>query len=263
MGSSIRAGVLIVLAFLACTANFAEVSARAGTGSSGGHGGSGGHGFGGHGGGRGSTTGSGHSGVHSVGHALAHIFGGHAKSARVAPASPSSGGTKFVAVSETRSFRPRHHLIGFFPRRRFVFGGCPFLDSTRHRFANNCVGAGFFFDPFFFGAFDGAYLYDAQSDFWYGGSSSSTDPSNETAAPVNPTAELEGAERPITLLQLRDGSMYGLTEYWVEHNELHYVTTYGGEDSLPFERIDMESTVRLNVDRGVAFVLRPKSAVKR
>ena len=154
-------------------------------------------------------------------------------------------------------------MIGFFPRRRFGFGGCPFFDSTRHLLADNCLGAGFFFDPFFFGTFGDAYLYDAQPDFWYGGSSSSTEVANETAAPVNPIAELEGAEKPITLLQLRDGSMYGLTEYWVERDELHYITTYGGEDSLPFARIDMESTIKLNADRGVAFVLRPKSAVKK
>jgi hypothetical protein len=62
------------------------------------------------------------------------------------------------------------------------------------------------------------------------------------------------AERPIALLQLRDGSMYGLTDYWVKAGELHYTTTYGGQDSVVFERIDFEKTERLNADRGVAFV---------
>jgi hypothetical protein len=63
------------------------------------------------------------------------------------------------------------------------------------------------------------------------------------------------AERPITLLQLRDGSMYGLTDYWVSDGELHYTTTYGGQNSLPFERIDLEKTVQLNADRDMPFVL--------
>jgi hypothetical protein len=64
----------------------------------------------------------------------------------------------------------------------------------------------------------------------------------------------------MTLLQLRDGSMYGLTQYWVEGDNLHYFTTYGGENSVPIQRIDFEETVRLNADRGVDFVLRPKPA---
>jgi hypothetical protein len=59
--------------------------------------------------------------------------------------------------------------------------------------------------------------------------------------------------------QLCDGSMYGLTDNWVKDGELHYMTTYGGQNSLPFERIDFEKTVQLNADRGVPFVLPPQS----
>ncbi len=53
-------------------------------------------------------------------------------------------------------------------------------------------------------------------------------------------------------LQLRDGSTYGLTDYWVSDGELHYTTTYGRQNSLPFERIDLEKTVQLNADRHVS-----------
>ena len=70
------------------------------------------------------------------------------------------------------------------------------------------------------------------------------------------------AGRPITLLQLRDGSMYGLTNYWAKDGELHYTTTYGGQDSVPFERIDLEKTLQLDADRGVPFVL-PLQSVPR
>ena len=63
----------------------------------------------------------------------------------------------------------------------------------------------------------------------------------------------------VTLLQLLDGSMYGLTEYWIEGNELHYTTTYGGQGSVPLDRIDFDKTIHLNADRGVAFVLRSKT----
>jgi hypothetical protein len=52
--------------------------------------------------------------------------------------------------------------------------------------------------------------------------------------------------------------MYGLTDYWVKDGELHYKTTYGGENSVSFERIDFAKTVQLNADRDVRFVLPPQ-----
>ncbi len=70
--------------------------------------------------------------------------------------------------------------------------------------------------------------------------------------------EGQAPARPITLLQLKNGWMYGLTDYWIEDGRLHYVTTYGGENSVALEQIDFDETVRLNAERGVEFVLRPK-----
>ena len=67
-------------------------------------------------------------------------------------------------------------------------------------------------------------------------------------------------EKPVTLLQLLDGPMYGLTDYWIEGDQLHYVTTYGGQNAVPIERIDFAKTAQLNADQGIEFVLRPKSA---
>jgi len=49
--------------------------------------------------------------------------------------------------------------------------------------------------------------------------------------------------------------MYGLTRYWVEDGRLYYVTTYGGENSVPLDRIDIPKTVQLNADRNIPFVL--------
>ncbi len=82
--------------------------------------------------------------------------------------------------------------------------------------------------------------------------------SAESQPPGEPAQPEERAPRPLTLLQLKDGSMYGLTDYWLENGKLHYFTSYGGENSLPIERIDLDRTVQLNWERGVEFVLRPK-----
>jgi hypothetical protein len=61
--------------------------------------------------------------------------------------------------------------------------------------------------------------------------------------------------QPVALLQLLDGSMYGLTRYWLEGLDLHYVTTYGGENSVPLVRIDFAKTIQLNAERGTRFDL--------
>ncbi len=68
--------------------------------------------------------------------------------------------------------------------------------------------------------------------------------------------------RPLTLLQLKDGTMYGLTDYWLDDGRLHYITSYGGDNSVPLERIDFDRTVQLNWERGVEFVLRPKPSTR-
>jgi hypothetical protein len=79
----------------------------------------------------------------------------------------------------------------------------------------------------------------------------------EEAAPPSPGGE-QATARPITLLFLKTGWMYGVTEYWVEGDRLHYITTYGGENSVPLGQIDFARTVQLNAERDVEFVLRPK-----
>jgi hypothetical protein len=90
--------------------------------------------------------------------------------------------------------------------------------------------------------------------------SSESGGSTQNAA-TNNAASVDKAksEQPVTLLQLRDGSMYGLVDYWVEDGQLHYTTTYGGQDSLGLDRIDLEKTVQLNAERGIQFVLRSKT----
>jgi hypothetical protein len=69
-----------------------------------------------------------------------------------------------------------------------------------------------------------------------------------------------GTERnhPTTLLQLKNGWMYGLTDYWVEGDNLRYVTNYGGKNSIPLDLIDFGATIRLNSERGVEFSLHTK-----
>jgi hypothetical protein len=286
-----RASTLILAGSLLMT----STCVRAG-GPGGGHGGSGGHGSGGHGGHSSGGSSSGHSSGHSIGHSFARIFGHHGQGARPAVltgAPPEHGNVTPSPESVTRVLdrHPRNRFVfrppvGFFPRRRaFGLGRCPY-GSVEHHFHFgdnwNCSNDDFFFDPFFFGWFSGPLPYGPAfgGTTWFEGGTVpdltvqspaepnlADPPTNSVAANGTPnsngttTPAQNGMkpERPVTLLQLRDGSMYGLTDYWVKDGELHYTTTYGGQNSLPFERIDFEKTVQLNADRGVPFVLPPQS----
>ncbi len=82
-------------------------------------------------------------------------------------------------------------------------------------------------------------------------------PGTYTPNALTPAApEESAAPETITLLQLKDGAMYGVTAYWLDHGQLHYVASYGGENTVPLDRVDIEKTVELNSANGVAFVLR-------
>jgi hypothetical protein len=244
---------------------------------------------GGHGGHSSGGSSSGHSSTQSIGHSIGHSFGrlfGHRGQGGSA-AGPTAITESVLRVSDRQPqgrivFRPP---IGFFLRHRALgFGECLdgwFEHNLRFGDSWNCSSDGLFFDPFFFGWFSGSPSYgSAFGSIWFRGGTEPdsavwspaepntayqrtiSDATNETAnSSDSTTSSRNGGEAgsPITLLQLRDGSMYGLTDYWVKDGELHYRTTYGGENSLPLERIDFLRTVQLNADRDVPFVLPPQS----
>jgi len=238
---------------------------------------------------------SAHSIGHSIGHSFAHIFGHHGQGASSgavvkALAKPWSVTPSPISVPQVLRSRPRNpfisrHRVGFFPRRgAFGFAGCPYGWFDFHfRFDDNwnCPNDAFFFDPFFFGWSSRPLLYGPAfgSATWFEDGTApdatmqvltepkpacpptNSDATNEALHSSDSTSSSPNgmkAERPITLLQLRDGSMYGLTDYWVKDGELYYTTTYGGQDSVPFARIDLEKTMQLNADRRVPFMLRPQ-----
>ena len=222
------------------------------SGPGGGHGGSGGHGSGGHGGHSSGGSSSGHSSGHSIGHSFARIFGHHGQGAspaalKGAPAEHGKVTLSPESVPRVLDRQPTNRFvfrppIGFFPRRRgFGFGGCPYgWFDYNFRFGGNwnCSNDGFFFDPFFSAWFSGPLPYGSA----FGGTTWSKDgtaPDSTVQSPAEPnpaypptdsdmTNETPNfsdgtmpspngmkAERRITLLQLRDGSMYGLIDYWV------------------------------------------------
>jgi hypothetical protein len=65
------------------------------------------------------------------------------------------------------------------------------------------------------------------------------------------------AEDQPFVLYLKDGTSYAVTHYWVAGGKLHYVTTYGGENSVPIEQVNVQKTVDENAALGHAFTLTP------
>ena len=239
--------VVVVVSLLVAPLSYAQHG--------GGHmgGGFSGRGFSGHSSGRG---GSAHSSSRFVA-GLRHVvpIPGLWKSRK--PTAPS-------ANSFAASGPPRRPVIGTRPPKP-PFLRPPFLNSCfGHAF---CSGFGFgfgsplFCDPLFrFGRcfpFFGL-TFGFQDDFFAGGAGAQDVSGATDLSSIRTESSKFGADHTITLLQLKNGWMYGLTDYWVEGDNLHYVTNYGGKNSVPLDSIDLATTIRLNSERGVEFSLHTK-----
>jgi hypothetical protein len=67
--------------------------------------------------------------------------------------------------------------------------------------------------------------------------------------------DLQAPAKSAATIYLKDGSSYGVTDYWLTGGDLHYITNYGGENSIPAERLDLQRTVDENAAGGVSFIL--------
>ena len=60
-----------------------------------------------------------------------------------------------------------------------------------------------------------------------------------------------------TLIYLTDRSSYLVKDYWLSGSKLHYITTYGAENSVDLSQVDLQRTVDANAALGLSFALRP------
>jgi len=80
------------------------------------------------------------------------------------------------------------------------------------------------------------------------------------SAPDNSSQGSVAAPQPYVVVFLRDGSSYAVSDYWLAGGKLHYVTSYGGENSVDANQLDLQRTVNENAAHGVTFTLRPAPA---
>ena len=184
---------------------------------------------------------------------------------------------------------PRRYPI-FYPG--FGFGGCfgPFFFGCGGGFfGGGFYGGGFYGGGFGFGLGYGyGYGYGYCDPFWgcpaglygsyynggyygnqiYNATTDESSVSNEfnpsrywgPSAPPEETGGGGGASSSSdseVVLFLKDGTVYAITDYWIADNKLHYVTNYGGENSIPLDQLDMQRTVDTNAKRGINITLRP------
>jgi len=87
--------------------------------------------------------------------------------------------------------------------------------------------------------------------------------SKQQATVYPPSAQEEmSAERVVsatkatlTLLAFRDSSVVAVIAYWVQGQDLHYVTKSYGKKVVPVETLDKGVSLQLNSERGVEFTL--------
>jgi len=79
-------------------------------------------------------------------------------------------------------------------------------------------------------------------------------------APDNSSQSNVANAQPYVVVFLRDGSSYAVSDYWLAGGKLHYVTSYGGENSVDANQLDLQRTVNENASHGITFTLRPAPA---
>jgi hypothetical protein len=112
-------------------------------------------------------------------------------------------------------------------------------------------GWSFTCNDFLYGGYgDGSYGPDEFAPPLYVG------PAEPDYIPVPPDNNTAG-EQDEAVLYLKDGTVFLISEYWLENNQIHYVSGDGIEHIIDLDSVDLQKTVDVNAKRGVAFTLRP------
>jgi hypothetical protein len=160
-----------------------------------------------------------------------------------------------------------YYPYGFYPYGYgFGFGCDPWWGCPAGFGYGFGYGAGFGYGGGDLGYYSGAPDYGG-SDMNFNATTPSSSPEDMGApedhagdwqdAPADNSQQNNANAQPYAVLILRDGSSYAVSDYWLAGGKLHYVTSYGGENSIDANQLDLQRTVNENALRGVTFTLRP------
>ena len=155
-------------------------------------------------------------------------------------ASPSAGALR------TGGFRPPRRPIRPFPPVLFVYES-PFLFGGPFWGLSSCWWATCeLFSPWTLGYATASY----------------PSPTNYVSQVYEAPMDAYGEEREdVPQLFLKDGGILNVTDYWLVDDELHFTMidedgTKSAEHVIPFEALDLQTTVDTNTRRGFRFMLR-------
>lgn len=183
-----------------------------------------------------------------------HVGGGHVAAPHVAVPPAAHG-----PISHSPISRPpiSHPPMVFGPRTGF---------EQRPIFIGHRV---FLRSPFFrFGlAYSGWWLNCGAAwalDFGCGWRVPEYPVENYVAPPLviyEPEYVYSGGPRDFVLLFLKDGTEYGVTDYWFVKDEVHFITLEEGgtkavEQAIGLDELDLQKTIDVNTRRGFRFVRR-------
>ena len=237
-----------------------------------------------------------HGGVPAHGAAPAHA-GAPIRTAPITTTRPFAGspgpirGTRFAPFRPTSTLRPRSSFA--FLERRSVTGP-PHVFGPRRGRPRFFGGFGFFPFGFGFPFFDFGFTSGCNPfwawpwalgcetfGYWNGYSAGFDEEYNANAYPPEEQQEMEElppqepenyiyvpppepsspeeieAEKILVVLYMKNGAVYAVTNYWVADGKLHYLTSYGGENTIDLDDLDVQKTVDVNASRGVEFTLKP------
>jgi hypothetical protein len=78
---------------------------------------------------------------------------------------------------------------------------------------------------------------------------------------VSPVYLYGGEERDLIWLYLKDGTVYGVTDYWLVNGQMHFSMveddpTKLAEHVIPYDELDVQKTIYVNTHRGFRIVFR-------
>ncbi len=82
-------------------------------------------------------------------------------------------------------------------------------------------------------------------------------PSVYVPAPETSPERIEN-EKALVMLYMKTGTVYAVKDYWIADGKLHYRPSYGGENTIEMDDLDLQQTVGVNAKSGVNFTLRPQ-----
>jgi len=165
------------------------------------------------------------------------------------------------------TFFPAFGFYGFDPFLGFGwYPGCDPIDPWM--FGCGAWGLGYGYSNSYGYGYGGYYPpaldYSAPSD---SGDSSSEygpflwqNPPAESSPPTGDSTSQSNTAAPNSVIYLQDGTNFDVRDYWAAEGKLHYVTAYGGENSVDLGQVDIRRSVDASAARGLSFSLHPAQA---